>query len=100
MKHATGPGKITIDNKFNGRGMLKVVLHNFDVDGDQPKPEHIRFLNQQVVGLLQNDCGHIWMQGSASRSGSNAYNMALSKRRVQAIAAYLASRGILTKQMQ
>jgi hypothetical protein len=100
MLHRTGPGKITVDGKYNGNGMIKAVLHNFDVDGDQPKPEHLNFLEQQAVPLLQNERGHIWMQGSASRSGTNAYNMALSKRRVRKVAAYLAGRGILAKQMQ
>jgi hypothetical protein len=100
MLHHTGSGKITVDHKYNGQGMLKAVLHNFDVDGDQPKPEHLQFLGQQAVPLLQSKRGHIWMQGSASRSGANAYNLALSKRRVQKVAAYLASRGILPTQMQ
>ena len=80
--------------------MLKALLYNFDVDGDTVKAEHRLFLQSKVVPLLAGDLGHIWMQGSASRSGTNVYNMELSKKRVRNIAAILRGGGILDRQMQ
>lgn len=100
MLHRTGAGKIDIDGKYAGPGMLKAQLYNFDVDGDTVKPEHQAFVRDKVVPLLENDLGHVWMQGSASRSGSNAYNMDLSKRRVRNLATLMKAGGVLDRQMQ
>jgi len=100
MLRHTGPGKTSVDSKYSGPGMLKAVLYNFDVDGDAVKLEHQVFLRTKVAPLLQGDLGHIWMQGSASKSGSNSHNMALSRRRVNNIAAVLRGGGILDRQMQ
>ena len=100
MPKQTGPGRVTEDPKYSGPGMLKAVLHNYDIDGDAPKGEHTIFLTAKVVPLLMNDRGRIWMQGSASQTGSNAYNMALSKRRVQKVEEFLKAKGIAESQMQ
>ncbi len=100
MLHRTGPGKIDIDAKYSGPGMLKALLYNFDVDGDSVKPEHQTFHRDRAAPLHQNDPGHIWLQGSASRSGANAYNMELSRRRVKNVAMIVRSEGILDRQMQ
>jgi hypothetical protein len=80
--------------------MLKALLSNFDIDGDAPKPEHVRFLEGSVVPLLANGSGQIWMQGSASRTGSDAHNMDLSRRRVRKVADVLKGKSILESQMQ
>jgi len=100
MLHRTGPGKIELDPRYSGQGMLKALLCNFDIDGDVVKPEHVAFLKSKVVPLLQDDRGHIWMQGAASRSGSDQHNMGLSKRRVRNIASILRGLGVLDRQMQ
>ncbi|MBK7352752.1 MAG: OmpA family protein [Nitrosomonas sp.] len=100
MLHRTGQGKINVDSRYAGPGMIKALLYNFDIDGDTVKPEHIAFLQSTVVPLLQGDRGHIWMQGSTSKSGSNQYNLELSKRRVNNIAAILRTQGIFNRQMQ
>src|SRR5690348_14497083 len=100
MSKPTGHGVVEQDPKYNGPGMLKALLSNFDIDGDSPKHEHVQFLVSKVVPLLTNNGGHIWMQGSASRTGSDAYNMDLSRRRVRKVADVLAGRGILKIQMQ
>ena len=81
-------------------GMIKALLYNFDIDGDTVKPGHIAFLQSKVVPLLQGDRGHIWMQGSTSKSGSNQYNKELSTRRVNNIASVLRAQGIFDRQMQ
>ena len=100
MLHRTGPGKIDVDAKYSGPGMLKALLYNFDVDGDNVKPEHRLFLQARVAPLLQTDSGHVWLQGSASRTGTNPYNMELSRRRVWNVAMIMRSAGILDRQMQ
>lgn len=100
MLHKTGPGKIDIDTRYAGPGMIKALLYNFDIDGDSIKIEHRIFLQSKVVPLLQDGRGHIWMQGSASRSGSNQYNMQLSKQRINNMAVVLRSFGIANSQMQ
>jgi hypothetical protein len=100
MSHPTGPGKIDVDSKYSGPGMIRASLYNFDIDGDSIKHEHRLFLQSKVVPLLQDDRGHIWMQGSASRTGTNAHNMGLSKRRVHNIAMILRTGGILDRQIQ
>lgn len=98
--HRTGPGKIQVDSKYSSPGMMKALLYNFDVDGEAVKPEHVLFLQSKVIPLLQGDRGHVWMQGSASRTGTNAYNMELSKKRVNNIAIILRGAGVLDRQMQ
>jgi hypothetical protein len=98
--HTSGTGKIHVDPRYAQPGMIKAALYNFDVDGDQLKPEHRIFLQTKIAPLLQGDNGHIWMQGSASKSGSNAHNMGLSRRRVANAAQFLRSLGILDRQMQ
>ncbi len=96
----TGKGLITIDGKYNGDGVLKALLHNFDVDVDQPKPEHVAFLISKVLPLMKERKGHIWMQGSASVTGTHKNNLELSRRRVNNVATVLRQGGILESQMQ
>ena len=100
MLRRTGSGKIDVDSRYSGPGMIKALLYNFDIDGNNVKPEHRLFLQNEVTPLLQGDHGHIWMQGSASKSGTNAYNMALSRHRVHNIAIILRTAGVLDRQMQ
>lgn len=100
MRRMTGAGKVSLDARVQGRGMLKASLLNFDIDGDGPKAEHLLFLRTRVAPLLEANRGRIWMQGSASRSGSDRHNLALSRRRVEMVAQVLRARGISTRQMQ
>lgn len=100
MLRKTGPGKISDESRSMYVGMTKALLYNFDIDGDEVKEEHRKFLWEKVVPLLKGDQGHIWMQGSASRSGSNKHNKDLSERRVKNIGNELVKRGISNRQMQ
>jgi hypothetical protein len=100
MLHKTGFGKISVDSRYSRPGMIKASLYNFDIDGDQLKPEHRLFLRTKVAPLLQGDTGHLWMRGSASRSGGETHDMILSIRRVTNAAQFLRSLGILSRQMQ
>lgn len=100
MAKPTGRGTTDVDPKYSGPGMLKALLGNFDIDGDTPKPEHVQFLSAKVVPLLAGNSGRIWMQGQASQTGSDAHNLALSKRRVRAVADILKRAGVAETQMQ
>jgi len=95
-----GPGKIEIDQRYSGAGMKKALLYNFDIDGDSIKSEHQSFLASQIVPLLQNNRGRCWMQGQASRTGSDAHNLALSQRRVRNAASVLTQRNIAATQIR
>ena len=96
----TGPGRIDVDTSYSGPGMAKALLFNFDIDGDTVKAEHAQYLLRSAIPLLSNGRGAIWMQGSASRSGSDAHNLALSRRRVTNVAAKLTTAGIRQSQIQ
>jgi hypothetical protein len=106
MFRLTGPGQVQVDVRWSGAGVLKALLYNFDFDdfADRKfrplKPEHNKFLNDEVVPLLENDRGNIWMQGSASRIGTNFWNMTLSQTRVGRVQAYLADQEIGFDQME
>jgi hypothetical protein len=106
MYRATGPGKAYIDAIFSGAGMLKAVLYNFDFDDfDQRKirplkVEHAQFLTDRVIPLLENDRGFIWLTGSASRIGTNAWNMATSQVRMGAVQAFLQDHGVNPDQIE
>jgi OmpA family len=106
MFRATGPGKFEIFADYSGVGIMKALLYNFDFDDFADykqravKVEHKTFLADKVVPLLENDLGNIWMQGSASRIGTNAWNKVLSQNRVVNVASFLSERGIDSEQMQ
>src|SRR5262245_46101740 len=105
MFRATGPGKFEVG--FESRvGILEALLYNFDFDdfyGRQYRPlkvEHTKFLDDKVLPLLENDRGAIWLQGSASRIGTNAWNMETSMVRVGRVQAYLYDHGVSADQVQ
>jgi len=81
-------------------GGVRAVMSNYDIDVDTPKAEHLVFLDSRVLPVLLGRRARIWLQGSASRTGTAAHNMALSERRAENVAAYLSSRGVPTSQMQ
>lgn len=106
MFRATGPGKIEVDSSWSGAGTLKASLYNFDFDdfADRKiralKAEHVAFLNDKVLPLLENNRGNIWLEGSASRVGTNAWNMVTSQTRESRVAAFLADHGVNWEQMR
>ena len=100
VHRATGPGKVEVDQSYSGPGMAKALLYNFDIDGADIKPEHERYLRATALPLLRDNRGAIWMQGSASRSGADAYNLRLSRRRVSNVESVLLRSGITPRQVQ
>jgi hypothetical protein len=95
----TGPGKITTNVQVPAGG-VRALLSNYDIDVDKPKPEHLAFLTTRVVGILVGRRARIFLQGSASSTGTTAHNLALSQRRAGNVASFLQSRGVSATQIQ
>lgn len=88
---ATGPGAVRIVPDGNPAS-LHTFLENFDHDGDRPKPEHTKWLRDNVFPRLATG-QHLWISGRASKVGNAAYNQDLSRRRAQAVKAFLLTEG-------
>lgn len=100
---ATGPGLIKIDPTYGGAGILKALLHNFDFDDmhvNTLKKEHCDFLSSRAVPLLEENQGRVWLEGHASKIGTHAYNLQLSRKRVQKVVDFLTGCGIAITQIQ
>lgn len=95
MARATGSGKVQMlpIPPAEPTMTLRASLLNFDIDGDTPKSEHERFLVDNVVPLLEIPGVVVRLRGVASRSGSDAHNLALSQRRVDKVQAFLRRHG-------
>jgi hypothetical protein len=94
MPGYTGEGKIReISPELDPDTTIWAILYNYDIGGDAPKHRHTEWLMEHVVPQLCNPQVKITVKGEASRTGSDAFNMALSKRRVDAIIRYLRAHG-------
>ncbi len=89
----TGPGKIA-ESTAAPVGGVRASLFNYDIDGGDPKPEHVAFLARRVAPILKGKAARCWLQGSASHTGSDAHNLQLSKTRVDKVVAYLVGQGV------
>ena len=99
----TGPGRFEIDPQYSGAGILKASLYNFDFDDMNVadlKLEHADFLRTRAIPLLAGNRGRIWLEGHASKIGTNDYNLRLSRRRVQRLVDFLTSNGVAGSQIQ
>ncbi len=85
--HVNAVGCWTLDN----------VL--FDFDKDVIKAEAYAQLDEVVVTLEKNPAMSIELQGHTDNIGAKEYNMGLSLRRANAVAAYLVDKGILRNRM-
>jgi hypothetical protein len=93
MARNTGPGKVTDNLDKKPRERLAGLLFNFDVEGDAVKPEHERWLEANAIPLLSCEQAVGNLKGMASRSGTDAYNLQLSQRRVENVKKLLAAKG-------
>ena len=71
----------------------------FDYDKSVIKAEAYPLLDDVVTILNQNPAMKVELQGHTDNIGSKAYNMGLSKRRANAVKAYLAKKGIAKSRM-
>ncbi|HET9954417.1 MAG TPA: OmpA family protein [Polyangiaceae bacterium] len=93
MLKKTGAGKI-LESTAVPIGGVRASLYNYDIDGSEPKPEHVAFLNARVLPVLTGKDARCWLQGSASKTGTDAHNMQLSQKRVEGVRNFLVSRGV------
>ena len=71
----------------------------FDVDSYAISPAFMSTLDQVAGTLNQYESTFIDVYGHTDSTGSDAYNQTLSERRAQAVANYLASRGVKPERM-
>jgi hypothetical protein len=81
-----GPGRVHVFSQ--GKDYVTARLYNFDIEKHVLKPEHERWLKDNVLGLL-NRGGSMWLAGLTSRSGSEDLNLPLSRARADAVTHYL-----------
>ena len=63
----TGAGTFVRDDRVPVGG-FRIVLTNYDIDGDDLKLEHQTVLDADVIPLLVDRPSHIYLQGGASHS--------------------------------
>src|SRR5262245_2222934 len=68
-------------------------LYDFGVGEADPKPEHRRWLDENLVPLLPIIGARVRLRGVASRSGPTGFNQMLSEKRAAAVRDYLLARG-------
>jgi len=69
-------------------------LWDFEIDGDQLRPHHRQWLDKNIITSIQaaTEPWTVYLQGTTSRTGSEAKNLNLSQRRAQNAQAYIASK--------
>lgn len=96
----TGPGRVeesTVTLPLRG---IQALLFNFDINGTTAKPEHRKWLDEKAIPLLvANRSNRIHLRGTASKSGTNAVNMAVSEKRVNAVRDHLLARNVQSGQV-
>ena len=97
-RRSTGPGTVDRSDRVPAGG-IRVTLTNFDIDGDDLKPEHRSVLDTDIVPAAVGHPVRVYLRGSASRSSDPAHNQALSERRMSAVARYLGQHGVPTAQI-
>ena len=89
-----GPGETILSPSSPREKIFDVDarIFNFEIDVAGPlKSEHVRFLREQVLPAVQANPGAtIILVGSASRSGPEAHNLGLSRRRAEEVQKILA----------
>ena len=86
----TGPGFVIGLDEGDADGGMKATLANFDIDGDELKPEHRTFLDARIVPLLRlGDDKGLSATGIASDGPPG-----LAERRAEAVRTYVIGRGI------
>ncbi len=77
-----------------GEKILSLEGVNFDHDKATIKAESRPILDNAVKVLNENASVHVRVEGHTDSDGTDAYNLGLSQRRAEAVAAYLTEAGI------
>lgn len=78
--------------------ILETVIQ-FDFDKSMIKPEFTPILDAHAAYLVANPGKTITIEGHADEKGTPEYNIALGERRAMAVATYLESMGVSTRQV-
>jgi hypothetical protein len=102
MRRPTGPGKIRDNLNLPPQKRLGVtgLLYNFDIDDDSLKKEHRDWLTDNAAPLAASAGAQVFLKGSASRTGTNEYNMQLSDKRVHAVRDFLIKQHVRPEQFR
>jgi OOP family OmpA-OmpF porin len=85
--------------KVNAVGCWTLDSVLFDFDKAEIKPEGFPLLDAIVVILEKNPAMSVELAGHTDNVGTEAYNMDLSMRRSNSVAAYLVDKGILRNRL-
>jgi OOP family OmpA-OmpF porin len=85
--------------KVNAMGCWTLDSVLFDFDKAEIKPEGFPLLDEIVVILKKNPAMSVELAGHTDNVGTEAYNMDLSMRRSNSVAAYLVSKGIMRNRL-
>jgi hypothetical protein len=101
MRKPTGPGQVEPRCLLSAPGSRRLgwSLFNFDIDDASLKPEHQRWLEDNLVPLLSFPGATVALRGLASRSGASDYNKKLSDRRVETVGKFLQAKGARLTQL-
>ncbi len=97
-----GPGRIRVESTPSPDlgAPMEARLFNYDVGADSLKTEHRDWLTDNVVPILtKSRQSNVELRGTASRSGSDAFNKQLSERRAKVIKFHLEQSGVLGQQI-
>ncbi len=67
---------------------------NFDFDSAKLKPDTVAALEQMLANLQARGVSEVEIEGHADATGADAYNLALSARRAQAVADWFTAHGV------
>jgi hypothetical protein len=98
---SSGPGQVRREKAFAGSKAARTRLFNYDIGDHVMKNEHRDFLLANVVPILKrskNTAVQLW--GTASRSGSDQFNLKLSEKRANFIRDFLVQQGALREQIK
>ncbi len=99
----SGPGQVRREAvpSVGGTQVVRTRLFNYDIGDASMKSEHRDWLTVNLLPILQksrNTTVNLW--GTASRSGSDQFNRALSEKRANFIRDFLAQKGAARDQIQ
>jgi len=95
----TGPGDggfMVTEQDIPSHVIFEFILFNYNIDGNLLKPEHKQLLDEHIVPFLKANRVHAELTGTASRTGTAAYDRQLSLERVHRVHHYLLQRGVIS----
>jgi hypothetical protein len=98
----TGPGDggfLVTDQDVPNSVVFEFILTNYNIDGNLLKPEHRELLDQHIVPFAKANKVHAELTGTASRTGTAAYDRELSLQRVDRVRHYLMQKGLTGAQV-